>query len=187
MRTERVLINYEHVSDSYLSMLAGKTQTSLTGNAFYTTPIPSLADYETVVTDYRTKHEAAAETGGKFDITAKRIARLTLLDNMRRLATYVNLTAKGDAHKLVTSGFILASQPQNSETPGVPLWVRLEDGPQKGQMKLGVAKVKWAWEYEYQLGNAAGEDDPIVWEQTLRSTTKTRGTLILGLTGGQTY
>ena len=187
MRTERVLTNYDHVSDAFLATLGGKTLSWMTGNGSYTDPKPSMADYETVVTDYRTKYETAVETGGKFDIAAKKLARLVLLESMRRLATYVNLTADGNANVLISSGFILASQPQSRVAPDVPLWVRLQDGPQRGQLKLSVAKVRWAWEYEYQVGTSAGEDDPIVWLPTLHRTTNSRGTVIPNLTSGQLY
>lgn len=187
MRTERVITNYSKRSDAYLSMLAGKTLTSMMGNDFFPLSEPSLTDYETVVTDYRMKHEAAAETGGRFAVTAKEMARLRLLESMRRLAIYVNLTANGQLDMLVSSGFILALQPQRWTEPGVPLWVRLTDGPEKGQMKMRLAKVKWAREYEYQIGVPSGEDKQILWKDTRHRTTNSRGTVIPGLIGGQTY
>ena len=167
-------------------MLAGKTLTSMMGNDFFALSGPSLTDYETVVADYRMKYETAAETGGRFAVTAKEMARLRLLESMRRLAIYVNLTANGQPDMLVSSGFILALQPQRWTEPGVPLWVRLLDGPEKGQMKMSLAKVKWAKEYEYQIG-ISGKDGQIIWEEALHRTTNSRRTLIPGLIGGQTY
>ncbi len=187
MRTERVKTNYSKLSDGYLSVLAGKTLTSITGNIFSPDFESLLADYETAVTDYRTKYEAAVETGGKVAITAKDKARVVLLERMKCLATYVNLAAKGRVDLLVSSGFILAAQPQRSTTPGVPLWMQIVDGPQDGQMKLSLAKVKSAWEYEYQLGTADGNDGQIIWEETLHRTTNSRRTVIPGLIGGQIY
>ena len=186
MRTERVITNYSRLSDGYLSTLAGKTLTSMTDSVFFPDTIPSLADYKAVVMDYRMKYETAVETGGKFAITAKDHARLVLLESMRRMAIYVNLTADGRADQLVSSGFMMAAQPQRSTTPEAPLWVRIVDGPQYGQMKLILAKVKSAWEYEYQLGTT-NWDGQIIWEDVLHRTTNSRGTVITGLIGGQTY
>ncbi len=167
--------------------MAGKTLTDMTGNANFPDPDPDMADYADAVNDYRTKHEAAVETGGKFDRTAKDIAKLVLLQAMKRLSSHVNFTANGDEHKLVSSGFQLVQQPTPNDVPLVPLWVRARKGNQKGQLKLDIAPVKWRWLYEYQIGHLKDENGEVIWGNTVYDTTKTRGTLISGLASVVTY
>ena len=117
MQTPRVYTNYKDESDATLAALAGKTLTDMTGNANFPDPIPTIEDYGTAVNDYRTKYEAAVKTGGKFATTAKDGAKGVLLQAMKRLATYVNFTAVGDANKLVSSGFTLVPPPEAHKAP----------------------------------------------------------------------
>ncbi|SEN77236.1 hypothetical protein SAMN05216436_12184 [bacterium A37T11] len=187
MRTERVLTNYSKISDADLSTLAGKTLTAITGNVHFPNPIPTVDDYTLLVNDYRTKHEAAAETGGKFEKTAKDLARLALEEAIKRIASYVNFTANGNANMLVSSGFTLATQPQDNSVPAVPLWVRLRDGSQRGQFRMDIAPVRSAWEFEFQVSNTKDEMGNIVWGNEVFATTRTRGTIIPNLQSVQTY
>lgn len=187
MRTQRVLTNYSKLSDADLSTLAGKTLTAMTANVNFPEQEPAIEDYTLLVNDYRTKHEAASETGGKFEKTAKDLARLALEEAMKRLTSYVNFTANGNANMLVSSGFTLAAMPQGNGVPGVPLWVRMRDGAQRGQLRMDIAPVKTAWEYEFQVSNTRDESGAIVWGAELFSTTRTRGTNIMNLQSVQTY
>src|SRR3546814_4712726 len=114
MRTQKVYSDYNGLSDADLATLGGKTVTDMTDNAYFPNPDPDLTGYGAAVTDYRNKHETATETGGKLATTAKDLARGVLLQQMKRLAIHVNLTAAGDAHQLVSSGFTLVPPP----TPG---------------------------------------------------------------------
>src|SRR5690606_34932552 len=155
MYTPKVYTSYKDLSDAELASLAGKTLTDMTDNANFPDPIPTMEDYEVVVSDYRAKHEAATETGGKFATTAKDMARLVLLKQMSRLATYVNFTADGDPHKLVSSGFVLVAPREKHTVPKVPQWVRVLRGAQRGQLTLNIASVKHVWQYEYQVGTRA--------------------------------
>jgi|GEM_PF-892172 len=187
MYTPRVFSSYRRLSDAELASLGGKTLTDMTGNANFTDPVPTLEDYAMSVEDYRTKHEAAVETRGKFATTAKGIARRTLLRQMKRLATYVNFTADGDANKLVSSGFTLVPPPESHTVPEQPLYARLRRGPQKGQLLMRVAKVKHAWQYEYQLGTDSESGDDIVWGEEIFTTTKSLTNVIAGLQSVKRY
>ncbi|WP_257670982.1 fibronectin type III domain-containing protein, partial [Parapedobacter tibetensis] len=170
-----------------LATLAGKTLTDMAGNGNFPDPVPTLEDYGNHVNDYRTKHEAAAETGGKFATTAKDIARLALLQKMKQLASYVNFTADGDANRLVSSGFMLVPPPKSNTVPEVPLWVRLRRGPQQGQLVMDCAKVRHAWQYGYQLGIRPTDGGPVGWEDAIHSTTRSRTNVIAGLESVKAY
>lgn len=187
MRTPRVFTDYSKLLHAELATLGGKTLTDMTDNANFPDPEPGLVEYAEAVKDYRAKHEAATETGGKVATTAKRNARLALLDRMKRLAIHVNLTADGDANKLVSSGFTLVPPPQSHTVPSVPLWVRLRRGAQKGQLAMACAKVKFAWQYEYQVGMLVEGKEGIDWGETIHSTTRSKPNTITGLESVKTY
>ncbi len=72
-----MLTDYVRYSDDELATVAGKTATSLTGNAYFPNlPIPG-ADYTALVDDFRVKHQTAVNTGGRLDATAKNNTVLT--------------------------------------------------------------------------------------------------------------
>ena len=187
MYRPRLFLDYSRLSDAELATLGGKTLTDMTDNTHFTDPVPTLEDYGMAVEDYRTKHEAASETGGRFANTAKGIARDVLLRQMKQLASYVNFTADGDAHKLVSSGFMLVPPPESHTVPGQPLYARLLRGPQKGQLVMRVATVKHVWLYEYQLGTDSENGDDIVWGEEIFTTTKSRANVITGLQSVKRY
>ncbi len=187
MYTPRIYTSYTPLGDAPLATLAGKTLTDMTGNGNFPDPVPTLEDYGNHVNDYRTKHEAAAETGGRFATTAKDIARLALLQQMKRLASYVNFTADGDANKLVSSGFMLVPPPKSNTAPEIPLWVRVRRGPQKGQLVLDIAKVRHTWQYGYQVSNQRDEQGEIIWGDTIHATTRSKSNIIAGLQSVVTY
>jgi len=187
MRTPKVYTDYSGLSDSALATLGGKTLTEMTDNANFPEPDPDLTAYGAAVADYRTKHETATETGGKLATTAKDLARRALLQQMNRLAIHVNLTAAGDPHKLVSSGFTLVPQPGSGTVPAVPLWVRVQRGFQRGQLRVDTAKVRGTWKYEYQVTSQRDAQGNLVWDGPIHYSTRSRGIIVAGLESVVTY
>lgn len=187
MRTQKVYTDYSYLSDADLATLGGKTVADMTDNVDFPEPNPDLVVYAATVTDYRTKHQTATDTGGKLATTAKDIARGVLLQQMKRLSIYVNLTANGDAYLLVSSGFTLVPPPAPGAVPRVPLWVRVQRGHQLGQLRLDAAKVSRAWKYEYQVTNQRDAQGNLVWDGPILYSTKSRGIMITGLEHVVTY
>ncbi len=77
MRKQRVLTDYSRYSEDLLATVSGKSAKSLTENAnFPTLPMP-IADYTALADDFRLKNEAAKETGGKLEFTARNNSKAT--------------------------------------------------------------------------------------------------------------
>ncbi len=186
MKSLRIKTFYKDLKEHELVTQAGKVLQFMTGNAHYPTPSPDLASLEAAYLDYKAKLEKANDGGSRLDFRQKKEAKTVLLDTMRELATYVNLTAKGVGSQLESSGFRFTNQDRNIGIPGIPQRGRLMDGDNSGTMKWAVDPVPDVWEYEYSLGTRASEDAPIDWGE-VRKATQSYGTLLTGLTPGVTY
>ncbi len=182
----KVYLSYQKWSDNALATLGGRTANFLTGNADFPTLPVDAADYTALADDYRGKLQVSIENGGKIAIAAKNNARRALLAAMRQQAFYVNTVAAGDAHKLASSGFVQVLSPKALKRPFPPLYVRLADGEQEGELQLVYETIPNAWEYEYQLTAELGASGEPVWG-VLLSTTNTRDTTFSGLTEGVRY
>ncbi|SEN45087.1 hypothetical protein SAMN05216436_11672 [bacterium A37T11] len=186
MRTERVLLSYEKWSDYALATLAGRTLSFMTNNEFFPDQQEELVPYGVLVTDFRAKHEIASKGGSSLDNSAKKLSRIALLKAMKTLAFEVNKVSDGNANMLLSSGFMLASQPQESEIPDVPTLITLSNGRQKGQMRMDFAAVPGAYEYEYQVGTIPEGSTEISWGESL-FTPISRGNVISPVIYGTTY
>lgn len=186
MKPLKVKTYYAGLSEHELVTQAGKVLQFMTGNANYATPVPDLAVFEAAYLDYKTKLEKANNGGSRLDFRQKGEAKTVLIDLLRELAIYVNLTAGGVGSVLESSGFVMGNLDRNVGIPGVPERGRLVDGGNSGTMKWAVDAVADAWEYEYCVGTRDGDTMPIVWEEP-RRVTPSYGNVLDGLVPGVTY
>lgn len=184
MRRDRVYIAYHKWDDYSLSSLAGKTLAAMKDNPLFPDPKPEMADYEVLVNDYRAKHEIAATRGSQLEKKARDNAREKVLDAMRQLAFYVNVTADGDGEILASSGFMLVPPPKSVNHPAVMVGMRLEDGRTSGEVKFGFTPQKNISEYEYCYSTTLDSANQPVWGDIL-STSSSRSNYIIGLTPGE--
>ena len=121
---------------------------SMTGNAFFTTPVPALATVQTAADAYSAAL-IKASTGNRTDIATKNEKREELTGLLRSLSTYVNLTANGDRPMLLSSGFdvtkeretVVISKPEN---------LKIENGISTGELFVSVNAVKGAYAYLHE-------------------------------------
>lgn len=93
--------------------LVGKSahvEESMTGNANFPTPSPSLADLSAARVALVDAIKLA-ESGAHAAIATKNVAAKTLARLLTNMARYVNSVASGDPAMAVTSGFDLAKRP----------------------------------------------------------------------------
>ncbi len=88
---------------------ARKIVTMMTGNAYYATPIPSLATI-TSKTDALEAAEAAMD-GSKIKTQLRDIALNLFQAAMNQLQAYVETTANSDVEKILSSGFEVRNAP----------------------------------------------------------------------------
>jgi hypothetical protein len=107
MNTKRILLSFCRYTVAVLIVFARSVIKKMTGNAFFTTPIPSLTDVGDAVDDME-KKAALAKDGGKTAKSDLKKSRKKVNDLFRQLAWFVESTANGDENILTSSGFELS-------------------------------------------------------------------------------
>lgn len=142
------LTNFASLSDSGLESKTQLIVSSLTGNAHFPTPTPTLAALQTAFDAFQ-EALVKAGTGNRVDIAEKNAAREVLVNLLRLLCAYVNLTANGNRAMLLSSGFsiskdrepVIISKPEN---------LKIENGLSSGELLLSVSAVKGAYAYLHE-------------------------------------
>lgn len=180
--TARVSLRFTTLKDSDLVPKGEYILASMTGNANFPTPTPSLGELGTAVGDYESAL-FAAEAGGKEKTAAKNAARKALEDALRSLALYVQQKSAGDLTKLLSSGFDAVKQPEPAGVLPAPQGVTLKQGTLSGTLVLRSRPVPNAASYEAQQSTNIAQES--AWEDA-GAFTAARMTLE-GLTPGTQY
>lgn len=138
-------------SDALLITDCQTILTSLTGNASYPTPDPTLAAVTAALNDFIAALANAADGG--ITLTAiKNDMRSDLVALLRDLATYVQVACKGDLTVLLSSGFPI-QKPQRNPIGALPAPVNLTVnlGSLSGQLNATVPPVFGASIYNWRL------------------------------------
>jgi hypothetical protein len=182
MAVVRVLINFSKMRDSALSIRAGAIVEHMTGNAYFTEPVPALSEVEAAITAYRSA-QTDAQLGGIDKTEIKKQKRRALEDLLKSLAWYVQANCRNDLTILLSSGFY----PHKARTPvgelEKPMAFKANNGPYPGSIQLSVGKVNGAGSYLFEYA-----PEPL--DDTTRWTTQivtARTCLVKGLTSGRQY
>ena len=111
-------------------------KTALTGNANFTTPVPSLAALGTAITTAQTKLTAAdnAAQTSKQATADKDTAIAALSALATQLAAYVDFTANGDESKILSAGLSVRAAKSPASTPGQVANLSLTAGDNAGSL-----------------------------------------------------
>lgn len=164
-------------TDTQLVTISGKIQAALTGNANFTSPLPTVATLTTARNTYVTAVNALDR--GATAIAARDQTRQALEQVLRDLALYVQHTCQGDLVKLISSGFPAQRRRGGVGTSGVPQppqVVKLTRGSASGQVKVRCKAVSGAVLYQCRYATAQA---PTAW--TLSDTSSSGGMLLVGL------
>lgn len=141
----------------------------LTGNTSYTTPAPTLAAVTTALNAFTTALEDIDSTGGGVTLTAtKNDKRAGLVALMRELASYVQVTCKGDLTVLLSSGFLIQKPQRNPiGVLSAPSNLTVTLGMQTGELDATVASNSFTGltpgvVYNVEA-NVVGAADPSDW------------------------
>ncbi len=154
-------------SDALLITDTGSIINDLTGNASYPTPAPTLTVVQTAL-DAFIAAVADAANGGVALTAIKNDKRDALVILVRELASYVQVTCKGDLTVLLTSGFPI-QKPQRNPIGVLPapagLVVSL--GSRTGELNASAPPVFGAAIYNWRVTTTA---QPSVVVQTAQTT-----------------
>lgn len=149
MRTQTIIKDYSRLSDSDLDTKAQSIVQSLTGNIYFPETSPTLAEFTETKQAYSTSMNNAVG-GTRLQIALKKEARAVLLDAIKNLGFNVESLAKGNRVKLVSTGYELASDGENTATIHPPTNFMMEDGMNIGQVKFSVKAVRNAVAYVHE-------------------------------------
>jgi hypothetical protein len=145
----KITLGFGKYTEANLQVIAQAIQTAMTGNANFPTPTPTLAAFQTSISDYATALSAAKE-GGKTNVAIKNQKKEELIAVLIALANYVTFTANGDEVMIVSSGFPVTKQREPMPPLGKPEILKLEDGANPGGLTITIAGMKAAKTFLYQ-------------------------------------
>lgn len=186
-----LIVAFDRLSQVQFQAKVGTIRAALNHNPYFPEPwakeAPSLAELDVAFDSYKEAYHASL-TRDMLKIDQRDAARQVLTDLLKRLASYLELVAPGDAIKLATTGFDLRRESvrsNNQERLEAPDNLRAAQGPQSGSISVHVSRLPSAGSYEVHLaqGDAAIESN---WKHVLISTSASH-MLIEGLTPLQTY
>jgi hypothetical protein len=169
-------------SDPQLIVDVGGVLTGLTGNASYPFPSPALAAVTAALNAFTTAVNDALG-GGVALTSAKKDRRADLVALMRELASYVQVTCKGDLTVLLTSGFPIQKPVRNpiGNLPA-PADLAVTLGSHTGELDASASPVFGAAVYNWRISTAAA---PAVVVQSAQTTAASN--TFTGLTPGVVY
>jgi hypothetical protein len=177
--TDFSLKNY---SDTELSVAATTITDNMTGNSAFETPIPPLAEVKATIVSYLASL-AKAEKGSQDDRVIKNSWRAKLESQLKDLALYVQLTSKGDAVIISSSGFYVNKKPSAVGPLAKPENVIIKMGANMGSVQVSCDAISSASFYEYEYAEVI-QGGILNW---VHKTCTKHKMLIEGLTSGKQY
>jgi hypothetical protein len=138
---------------------------SMTGNADYPAPSPSLPVVQTALDEFNSAVTDAAD-GGKSLTARKNSKRKALVLLVRALACYVQAACNGDYTILLSSGFPTHKPRSPIGVLPAPAMLKLSLGFLSGELDGSVAPVFGALMYNWRLTTAAQPDVVVQAKQT---------------------
>jgi len=142
MRLQKISVSFSHYSDANLKAKADFILQSMTGNAAFVAPIPTLADLQTAITNFGDALTTAS-TLDRNAVAQKNQCREILEGILSQLGMYVMFIANGDVAILISSGYTLTKVPQPGSVTA-PEGIVIKNGPSTGQLTTVVPTQKAA-------------------------------------------
>lgn len=179
-----IQVSYKFASepDMELDNFAGSVFTKMTGNAVFPTPPAdaTLTMLHTAQLDFTDKINAAAG-GGVEDTEAKNLSRQALLEILRKLAGYVQITAN-TREDVLSAGFETRSTSNARHALPKPAGLTVNNGTAGQLLARLVAPIKNTNLYE----GRASADGGTAWLPSV-FTGDSRRVIFAGLTPGSVY
>ncbi len=181
-RMSKPKLNLSELGFPETLVLANGIKTAMTGNANFTTPVPTLAALGTLITTAQTALDtytaALADTETK--LSAREDAFLALRAGLTQLAGYVEAASGGDRTKFESAGMAVRADRTPSQVPGQILNLVLTEGDFPGTLDAAWDPDRFARLYEAQIS-----PDPMTESGWVNKATSTKSSKTLdGLTSG---
>ena len=181
----KVKLNLDTKSDANLLTFAQQHQTAMTGNANFTTPLPSAANFTAALTPYQTAlaNFNSAQAAAKLATTVKDTARAALETMLTARGNYVELTASSAVDPVAvveSAAFGVKSSGGATTVPDMVANLSITSGDNAGELDLQWDPAKGAKTYDIELS-----PDPVTATSWVAqpSVSKSKA-VVLGLTSG---
>ncbi|MFD0940821.1 fibronectin type III domain-containing protein [Pedobacter boryungensis] len=178
MSKPKIVTTFTRYRDSELSAKANFIIKSMTSNANFASPVPSLGEITAADNDY-TAALSDAETGGKSAIAVKNQAREKLEALLIKLSHYVTIYGNEDEVVLLSSGFSLAKGINAVGILPKPTGFSVK-ATEKGMATIKLDKINGAGVYQFEYRTVGTE----VWTTFLSTKSMV---LLQPLTSGLEY
>ncbi|MBB2145388.1 hypothetical protein GM921_07830 [Pedobacter sp. LMG 31464] len=148
MSKPKIVTSFSRYSDTELSNKAKFIINSMTANAYFATPVPSLGEITAADNDY-TAALSDAENGGKSEIAVKNEAREQLEALLIKLFHYVLIYGNDNEVILLSSGFSLSKAVNPVGILPKPTGFSAKS-MEKGMATVKLTKIKGAGMYQYE-------------------------------------
>ena len=163
---QKAIVSFTKERDAAIIPLCEFIIASITGNAFFPTPVPAPTAIQTTLDDY-TQALADAASRDRNKVALKNQLRNQLNGMLNQLGNYVNTTSSGDVTMIISSGFQLSKlpQPRYVSVPGNPT---VKPGINPGTLVTKVKADAAAAGYTFMIAMASTKDD-YFWTSTTTS------------------
>lgn len=178
MAVPKVVTGFSKLKEDGLDTATQTVINKMTGNPYFPAPQPSLAELQVALNEFMTA--MADLKAGRGSVTVKDQKKTILLNQVNKLATYVQLNCQDNEAIVESSGFSVR-QPNKPARPLEKPGLKVEpNGP--GQAKLtATPNGADSYQFEYTLAPATAQSS---WVITAGTKSKT---VIAGLTSGKQY
>lgn len=153
----KLIISFEHLSESDFLVKAETIVTAMTGNSHYAEPwppqAPTLAELTLALDTYKKDYHASISRDTA-KIAQRINSRQNLTELLKRLVSYLEFIAQGDTQMLTTTGYDLrkdAVHSSGNEILSAPSDFRVSHGIKKGTLNIHIASLPDAGSYEVQI------------------------------------
>lgn len=166
---KKIVTNLSKTSNAELLAVTDAILLGMTGNPNFPDAGPLVAEVITLRTKYENDLAAAANRDMAL-VLEKNLTRNSLLDQLSRLGLYLLSQARGDASKLMSTGFPLEKprEPGALTTPQAP---EIRNGILNGELICTVKPVKHASMYSFEITSTEPGPDA-TWVSTRSSKSK---------------
>ncbi|MCB1063564.1 MAG: fibronectin type III domain-containing protein [Verrucomicrobiae bacterium] len=145
----KVKLGLQRKSDANLSLFCNNHQAQMDGNANFPAPMPDVVTYDAALTDYNA--EMANVLALEDELAAARARRKKARDVLEKLTTergdYVNIESKGEAAKVLSSGFDVRGPSTPIGELAAPINLASKMGTMDGEIRLSWKTVSGARSY----------------------------------------
>ena len=183
---KKVVVNLKFLPIPEKVEFGRQVKISMTGNAYFANPAPTLTALDTACTDLETAYNNAEQTRllSKSKTVIQNQKETAFNDLMNQLANYVENASNGDEAKIKSSGMnAKAKAVKSAAVLSKPENLSATTGDKSNEVDLHWDKTAGSYSYEIEI--CPDPIDDTKWQHT-KTVTKTSAT-VSELTSGQRY